>query len=127
MAFLFWYHTLTCVKPQSPLLYIWKSQKKCSEGALNMTKKFQQKFLKKVKQAIYDYGMIENGDRVAVGLSGGKDSVTLLYALHLLRHSIPVKFEIEAIFIKTGWPMDLPVIEEFCSSLNVPFHIVETE
>jgi tRNA(Ile)-lysidine synthase TilS/MesJ len=92
-----------------------------------MTKNFQQKFLKTVKQAIYDYGMIENGDRVAVGFSGGKDSVTLLYALYLLRRSLPVEFELEAVFIKTGWPMDIPVLEEFCGSLNIPFHVVETE
>lgn len=90
-------------------------------------KSYRQKFLTKVKRAIYDYGMIENGDRVAVGFSGGKDSVSLLYALYLLRRSIPAKFELEAVFIKTGWPMDLPVLEEFCRSINVPFHIVETE
>jgi len=92
-----------------------------------VTKNFQQKFLKKVKRAIYDYGMIENGDRIAVGFSGGKDSVTLLHALHLLRRSLPVKFELEAVFIKTGWPMDIPVLEDFCQSLNISFHVVETE
>lgn len=92
-----------------------------------MAKNYRQKFLTKVKRAIYDYGMIENGDRVAVGFSGGKDSVTLLYALYLLKRSLPVKYELEAVFIKTGWPMDLPVLEEFCRSLNISFHVVETE
>lgn len=92
-----------------------------------MAKNYRQKFLTKVKRAIYDYGMIENGDRVTVGFSGGKDSVALLHALNLLRNSLPVKFELEAVFIKTGWPMDLPVLEEFCRSINISFHVVETE
>ena len=92
-----------------------------------MPKNNQQKFLLKAKRAIYDYGMIEDDDRIAVGLSGGKDSVTLLYTLYLLKKSLPVKFEIEAVFINPGWPIDIQVIVEFCHKLNVPFHIVETD
>jgi len=92
-----------------------------------MPKSSQQKFLLKAKQAIYDYRMIENGDRIAVGLSGGKDSVTLLYTLYLLRKSLPVKFELEAVFIDLGWPIELQVINEFCHKINVPFHIVKTD
>lgn len=56
-----------------------------------MPKNNQQKFLLKAKRAIYDYGMIEDDDRIAVGLSGGKDSVTLLYTLYLLKKSLPRK------------------------------------
>lgn len=92
-----------------------------------MNKNCRKWFLARMKRAIYDFGMIENGDRVVVAFSGGKDSVSLLYALKLISRTLPVKFELEAVFIKTGWPMDLPVLEEFCRSLNVPFHVVETE
>lgn len=92
-----------------------------------MIKNYRKWFLARMKRAIYDFGMIENGDRVAVAFSGGKDSVSLLYALNLICRSLPVKFELEAVFIKTGWPMDLPVLEKFCRSLDVPFHVVETE
>ena len=45
----------------------------------------QQKLLSLIRQAIQDYNMIEEGDRIAVGVSGGKDSLTLLYAMKLLR------------------------------------------
>jgi tRNA(Ile)-lysidine synthase TilS/MesJ len=93
-----------------------------------LIKNYRKWFLASVKRAIYDFGMLQDGDRVAVAFSGGKDSVTLLYALDLLSRSLPVKFELAAaVFVKTGWPMDLPVIEEFCRSLNVPFHVAETE
>ncbi|OPX85129.1 MAG: tRNA 2-thiocytidine biosynthesis protein TtcA [Pelotomaculum sp. PtaB.Bin104] len=92
-----------------------------------MRKNYRQWFLSKVKRAIYDFGMIEDGDRVVVGFSGGKDSVCLLYSLYLLSRSLPVKFDLAAVFIKTGWPMDLPVLENFCRSVNIPFYIVETE
>lgn len=93
-----------------------------------MVKNYRKWFLARVKRAIYDFGMLQDGDRVTVAFSGGKDSVTLLYALDLLSRMLPVKFELAAaVFIKTGWPMDLPVLEEFCRSINVPFYIVETE
>lgn len=46
----------------------------------------QQKLLSLIRQAIQDYNMIEDGDRIAVGVSGGKDSLTLLYAMKLLRN-----------------------------------------
>lgn len=92
-----------------------------------MRKNYRKWFLKKVKQAIYDFGMIEDGDRVVVGFSGGKDSACLLYSLYLLNCFLPVKFDLAAVLIKTGWPMDLAVLEKYCSSINVPFYVVETE
>ncbi|MDD4169503.1 MAG: ATP-binding protein [Desulfotomaculaceae bacterium] len=92
-----------------------------------MRKKDRKWFLRRVKQAIYDFGMIKDGDRVVVGFSGGKDSVCLLYSLYLLRRFLPVKYDLAAVFIKIGWPMDLSVLEKFCRSLNIPFYVVETE
>jgi len=93
-----------------------------------MVKNYRHWFLARAKRAIYDFGMLQDGDRVVVALSGGKDSVSLLYALDLLSRTLPVKFELAAaVFVKTGWPMDLPVLEEFCRKIDVPFYIVETE
>ena len=61
-----------------------------------------------IRRADQDYHMIESGDRVAVGVSGGKDSVLLLYALSLYRRFSPHPFELEAVTLTTGlvrsWP-----------------------
>lgn len=93
-----------------------------------MVKNYRKWFLARVKRAIYDFGMLQDGDRVAVAFSGGKDSVTLLYSLELIRRMLPVKFQLAAaVFVNTGWPIDLAVPGEFCRSVNVPFHVVETE
>jgi len=54
----------------------------------------QQKLLSLIRQAIQDYNMIEEGDRIAVGVSGGKDSLTLLYAMKLLQGFYPKRFEL---------------------------------
>jgi len=72
--------------------------------------------------------MLQDGDRVTVAFSGGKDSVAVLYSLDLLKRILPVKFElVAAVFIKTGWPVDLQVLEDFCHSIKTPFYVVETE
>ena len=56
-----------------------------------------------VRQAIDDYRMIADGDRIAVGISGGKDSLTLLYALSGLRRFYPKKFELAALTVDLGF------------------------
>lgn len=71
-------------------------------------------FKGKVKRAITDYEMIKDGDKVAVGLSGGKDSMALLHVLHLIRREVMVNFEVHGLFIDMGWPMDVHVLEDFC-------------
>ena len=63
-----------------------------------------QRLLSYTRRAVDDYHMIEDGDRIAVGISGGKDSLTLLYALHGLKRFYPKKFEIEAITVDLGFP-----------------------
>ena len=62
-----------------------------------------QKVLSRVRQAVEDYHMIEEGDRIAVGISGGKDSLTLLLALNELRKFYPQKFSIYAVTVDLGF------------------------
>lgn len=80
------------------------------------------------RKAIDDYDMIQKGDRIAVGISGGKDSITLLYALAGLRRFYPKHFEIEAISVHLGFDvMNLEPIQELCDKLNVRYTIVNTD
>ena len=58
------------------------------------------------RRAIDDYQMIEEGDKIAVGISGGKDSLTLLYALHGLRRFYPKHFDIHAVTVDLGFHND---------------------
>ena len=81
-----------------------------------------------IRRADQDYHMIESGDRVAVGVSGGKDSVLLLYALSLYRRFSPHPFELEAVTLTTGLePFDLTPIRALCEKINVPYTVRETE
>jgi len=75
----------------------------------------------KVKRAILNYGMLKDGDRVAVGLSGGKDSMAMLHLLYLIRREIPVDYTLHAIYINPGWPAEVDVMDEFCRARDVPF------
>lgn len=87
-----------------------------------------QRLLSYTRRAVDDYHMIEDGDRIAVGISGGKDSLTLLYALHGLKRFYPKKFEIEAITVDLGFPgFDLSGVHNLCSELNVPYTVVPTQ
>lgn len=81
-----------------------------------------------VRKAIDDYGMIKEGDRIALGISGGKDSLALLYALSGLRRFYPNKFELCAITVDLGYDnYDLTEIEELCRNLDVDYYIVKTK
>lgn len=81
-----------------------------------------------VRRAVDDYGMIEEGDKIAVGISGGKDSLTLLSALAELRRFYPKKFDIVAITVDMGFEgSDYSEIEEFCRRIKVEYRIVKTE
>ena len=87
-----------------------------------------QQVLSLTRKAIDDYHMIEEGDRIAVGISGGKDSLTLLYALHGLMRFYPKHFEIHAVTVDLGFQnLDLSGIEKMCKDLDVPYSIVKTD
>ena len=80
------------------------------------------------RKAIDDYHMIQNGDKIAIGLSGGKDSLTLLYALQGLRRFYPYSFELCAVTVDLGFDnLKLDKISELCEDLGVPYHIVHTD
>ena len=80
------------------------------------------------RRAIDDYGMIHTGDKIAIGISGGKDSLTLLYALHGLQRFYPEKFDLEAITVDLGNPdFDLSHIRHLCETMQIPYTVVKTE
>lgn len=80
------------------------------------------------RKAIDDYHMIQPNDRIAVGISGGKDSLTLLYAMQGLRRFYPVPFELCAVTVDLGFDnLNLDRIKELCTSLEVEYHIVQTD
>ena len=81
-----------------------------------------------VRRGVDDYSMIEDGDRIAVGVSAGKDSLTLLCAMASLRRFYPKKFELCAITIDMGFEgTDFSPIKELCEKLDVEYHIVPTQ
>ena len=81
-----------------------------------------------VRRAVDDYHMIDEGDAVAVGVSGGKDSLLLLLALNHLRSFYPLPFTLEAITIELGFEgMDFAPVAALCESLGVPYTRVKTD
>lgn len=87
-----------------------------------------QQLLSYTRKAVEEYGMIEEGDHIAVGISGGKDSLTLLYALHGLRRFYPKKFELSAVTVDLGYSeCDFTPVIGLCESLEVPYNIVKTD
>ncbi|MGL4740306.1 MAG: tRNA 2-thiocytidine biosynthesis TtcA family protein [Sarcina sp.] len=85
-----------------------------------------QKLLSKTRQAINEYNLIEEGDKVCLGLSGGKDSLTLLHILNLMRKFLPQKFELVAVTLNPGGVDNSP-LHELCKTLDVPFYEVQTQ
>ena len=87
-----------------------------------------QRILSFVRRAVDDYGMIAEGDKIAVGISGGKDSLTLLASLAALRRFYPAKFDLVALTVDMGFEgVDLSPIATFCQALDVPFIVEKTD
>lgn len=87
-----------------------------------------QQVLSYIRRAVDDYQMIEEGDKIAIGISGGKDSITLLYALHGLMRFYPKSFQIHAVTVDLGFDnLDFGKITEICRELAVPYTIVKTD
>ena len=84
-----------------------------------------QKLMGLVRRCVEDYHMIEPGDRIAVGVSGGKDSLVLLQLLAGLKQYLP--FHLEAITIDMGLNMDYSGVQAMCDQLEVPYTIVNTQ
>lgn len=88
-----------------------------------------QKILGYVRRAVQEFDLLENGDRVAVGVSGGKDSVVMLKALVLLRRFIGIEYDIVAVTLDPrfgGEPGDYSCIEEMCREMGIEFVLVDT-
>lgn len=87
-----------------------------------------QKLLSYTRRAIDDYNMIEEGDTIAVGISGGKDSLTLLYALAKLQKFYPKSFSLYAITVDLGFKdFDTSGLERYCNRLEVPYFVEHTQ
>ena len=80
------------------------------------------------RKAIDDYHMISDGDHIAIGISGGKDSLAMLYALSGLRRFYPASFKLTAVTVDLGFEnLNLDKITALCAELEVPYHIVGTD
>ncbi len=78
------------------------------------------------RRAIEDYNMIEDGDKIAVALSGGKDSITLLKALKSLQYFYPKKFDLIAISVNPGFEFfDAEFLKKTCEEVGVPLFVEE--
>ena len=87
-----------------------------------------QRLLSLIRQAVDQYEMIEEGDHIAIGISGGKDSLTLLWGLAHLQKFYPKHFSLSAITVDMGIDtMNLEPITALCQEIQVPYEIVPTE
>lgn len=92
--------------------------------------KAQRKLSAKVGKTLFQYNMLEENDKVLVGLSGGKDSYVLLEALAARRKHLPFKIELVAAHVaydNVGYKIDTAYMQRLCDSLSVPFYLMEGE
>ncbi len=91
-----------------------------------MSKRLEKKIFRNIRDANLKYRLLENGDRVAIGMSGGKDSLTLLYFLLLLYRYTPLDFSVFPVYLDLGWENDIEVMLAFCEELGTPLTIEKT-
>lgn len=92
-------------------------------------KRLPREYIRRIWRAIYEFALLEPGDRVLVGFSGGKDSLFLLYALSVLREHPPFPFELGAVTVDMGFDggqEDREILADYCQRLGVPFHWIKT-
>lgn len=85
-----------------------------------------QKILGYMRKAVQEYNMLSDGDKIAVGISGGKDSLTLLFGLVKLRDIMKIDCEIIAVTVDAGFGSDFSAVNEFCQNIGVEYHIIPT-
>ena len=86
-----------------------------------------QRILSHMRKAIEEYKMIKEGDKIAICLSGGKDSITMLHGFKTLQRFYPKKFEIIAVSVNPGFEFfDTEFLHNICSDLNIPLFIDES-
>lgn len=118
LLFVRWNHVPTCAPTPAEAMHSSKAPKE--------EPRLSQKIRSLVGQAVAAHSMISEGDRILVGLSGGKDSLILLLALHHLRQRSPVSFSLKACTVNpTGETLDTSVLASLCDRLEVPFRLVE--
>jgi len=87
-----------------------------------------QKLMSQVRKCVRDYNMLEPGDRVVAGVSGGKDSLALLRLMAELRDHSPVPFSLHAVTLDMGYEeMDFSPVAELCARLQVPYTVKQTQ
>ena len=81
-----------------------------------------------IRKAVKDFEMIKDGDKIAVGVSGGKDSMILLYGLKLFQRFSPQKYDLAAITVDAGFKdADFSEIQKFCDKIEVPYRLIKTQ
>lgn len=87
-----------------------------------------QKLFSYTRQAINDFQMVQDGDKIAIGVSGGKDSLALLYALTGLQKFIPEKIQLVAVTVDLGFgEFQTESVKELCKKLEIEYHVVKTQ
>lgn len=91
-----------------------------------MWRKFNKPLFAKIRRASREYGLLQPDDKIAIGLSGGKDSMMMLYALSILQKTLPFSFSLQGISLDVGWNNNYEVVADYCKELDIPFHLEKT-